>query len=280
MNFAATIIEHSVRFMRSIKRRRRPGSAKAYLAVRIAAVVVLALVLIPYVLTPLYLVVRPVSTLMLWRWATGARVVRTWTPVERISPELPLAVIVAEDVRFCSHVGVDFHELREAIEEADDLAEARGGSTLTQQIAKNLFLWPGRSFVRKGLEFPLALWINLVMSKRRQMEIYLNIAEWGPNGVFGAEAASRYAFSKSAQELNLREAATLAATLPNPVQRNARQPSPLLGRLAGIYEMRSIASPQVDACVRRVAGPVARQWAKPPVRLSFRNTFLYKPISS
>ena len=105
-----------------------------------------------------------------------------------ISPALPRTVLVAEDARFCTHRGVDFGELRDAIEDADDLSEMRGGSTIAQQTAKNLFLWPGRSVVRKALEFPLALWFDLVLGKRRVMEIYLNIAEWGPNGQFGAEA--------------------------------------------------------------------------------------------
>ena len=140
-------------------------------------------------------------------------------PLARISPALPLAVIVAEDGRFCSHHGVDFAEIREAIDDADDLDEVRGGSTITQQVAKNLFLWPGRSFVRKALEFPLALWIDLVLPKRRILEIYLNIAEWGPNGEFGVEAGSRRAFNKSARDLIPREAALLAAMLPNPMRR-------------------------------------------------------------
>ena len=111
---------------------------------------------------------------------------------------LPRTVIASEDARFCSHRGIDWTELQAAIEEADDITEARGGSTITQQTAKNLFLWPGRSFVRKALEFPLALWIDLVLPKRRIMEIYLNIAEWGPNGEFGVEAGARHAFNKSA----------------------------------------------------------------------------------
>ena len=230
---------------------KNPSPLNTYRVVRILAGALVAVLLIPYLLTPLYLFVRPVSTLMLWRSATRHRVERAWVPLERISPELPLTVIVAEDARFCSHWGVDFQELREAIEEADNITEARGGSTITQQLAKNLFLWPGRSFVRKTLEFPLALWINLVMSKRRQLEIYLNIVEWGPGGIFGAEAASRHAFDKQAKDLDLREAALLAATLPNPQRRNPGQPSPVLGRLAGIYEVRSMASQDVVDCLQR-----------------------------
>src|SRR5215467_2681219 len=155
---------------------------------RVLVIAILALALLPYVLTPIYAVVDPVSTTMLWRRVSGARVERHYVPISRISPTLPLAVIIAEDGRFCSHHGVDLAEIREALAESDDIDEVRGGSTITQQVAKNLFLWQGRSLVRKALEFPLALWIDLILPKRRILEIYLNIAEWGPNGEFGAEA--------------------------------------------------------------------------------------------
>jgi len=195
--------------------------------------------LLPYLLVPLYRVVDPVSTLMVWRWATGARVVRSKVPLERIAPVLPATVVASEDARFCSHRGVDWEEIREALEEADDLSEARGGSTITQQLAKNLFLWGGRSFVRKALELPLALWIDLVLPKRRILEIYLNIAEWGPSGQFGAEAGARYAFGKPARDVSAPEAATLAAILPNPHRRSARIPGPAVRRLAGVLEARA-----------------------------------------
>ena len=214
------------------------------------AIAVLVVLLLPYLIAPVYRVVDPVSTLMLWRWLTGARVERRVTPIERMAPALPLAVLIAEDGRFCTHHGVDFQEIREALSEADDFDELRGGSTITQQVAKNLFLWPGRSLVRKALEFPLALWIDLVLPKRRVLEIYLNIAEWGPNGQFGAEAAARWAFGKSARALTAREAALLAAILPNPRRRSARVPSVVVRRLAGVYESRAARSPAVAACVR------------------------------
>ena len=206
---------------------------------RAAAFAVLALLLLPYLLVPLYSFGKPVSTVMLWRMATGQRVERVYAPLSRISPALTLAVIVAEDGRFCTHHGVDFAEIRDAIADADDLSEVRGGSTITQQVAKNLFLWPGRSWLRKALEFPLALWIDLVLSKRRIMEIYLNIAEWGPSGEFGVEAGSRYAFGKPARGLSRYQAALLAAVLPNPVARDAHKPGPGLRRLAGLYVGRS-----------------------------------------
>jgi len=215
-----------------------------------AAITVVTLLALPYLLTVAYLVVPPVSTPMLWHWLTLQRVERRYVPLARISPALPLAVIVAEDSRFCRHHGIDLREIREAIEDADDLSDVRGGSTITQQTAKNLFLWQGRSFVRKALEFPLALWIDLVLPKRRIMEIYLNIAEWGPHGEFGAEAGARRAFRKPARRLNRAEAARLAAVLPNPLRRDARRPGRGVWRLSRIYAARASASPQLDYCLR------------------------------
>src|SRR5262249_583291 len=145
---------------------------------RRARIVVIALVLVlllPYLIVPLYRVLDPVSTLMVWRWATGARVVRSKVPLERIAPVLPATVVASEDARFCSHRGVDWAEIREALEEADDLSEARGGSTITQQLAKNLFLWGGRSYVRQVLQLPLALWMGLVLAQRRILASFLDI---------------------------------------------------------------------------------------------------------
>jgi monofunctional biosynthetic peptidoglycan transglycosylase len=225
---------------------------------RAALALVLILLLLPYVLTLLYLVVPPVSTPMVWRSITVQRVERTWVPLAEAAPALPLTVIAAEDGQFCRHHGVDWRGLREAIEEADDLSEARGGSTITQQVAKNLFLWQGRSYVRKALEFPLALWIDLAMPKRRIMEIYLNVAEWGPNGEFGAEAGAQRAFRKSMRNLSRNEAALMAAVLPNPRRRSALRPSPGVRRLAGIYSARAGRAAQLADCVAR-PGLVLRQ---------------------
>ena len=228
-------------------RLRRPWLPRALWAVAIIVVVVLVL---PYLLAPLYRIVNPISTLMLWRWANGVRVERTFVPIERMAPVLPMTVIAAEDGRYCRHRGIDWQELRDRIEDVDDISEARGVSTITQQTAKNLFLWPGRSIARKALELPLALWIDLILPKWRVLEIYLNIAEWGPNGQFGAEAASRYAFNKSARALTAREAALLASVLPNPRRRNAKQPGPAVRRLAAIYEARGAAQAALAACAK------------------------------
>jgi len=217
---------------------------------RTLIIVALAVLLIPYVLAPLYRFVNPVSTPMLWRWVTGKRVERIVVPLSRIAPPLRLAVIVAEDGSFCRNRGIDLGAIREAMQQSDDLGEARGASTITQQTAKNLFLWEGRSFIRKALEFPLALWLNVVLPKRRVLEIYLNIAQWGPNGEFGAEAGARWAFGKSARDLTPSQAAELAAILPNPVRRSARIPNVLVRRLAELYERRSLEFSGLDACVR------------------------------
>jgi len=212
--------------------------------------ILLALLLLPYALVVLYRFVNPVSTLMVWRWLTLQRVERSYVPLAAISPFLPLTVIAAEDGRYCSHRGVDFQELRGIVEEAEDFEGLRGGSSITQQTVKNLFLWHGRSYVRKALELPLALWADLVLPKRRVLDIYLNIAEWGPSGQFGAEAAARQAFGKPARNLTAGEAAVLAAVLPNPARRNARQPTPTVRRLAGVYAARAAASPWLGDCIR------------------------------
>ena len=214
-------------------------------------IVILILLALPYLLVPLYRFGHPVSMPMMWRFVTGSRVERIYVPLSRIAPSLPLTVIIAEDGSFCRNRGVDIGAIREALHQADDdLQEARGGSTITQQTVKNLFLWQGRSFIRKALEVPLALWMNLVLPKRRVLEIYLNIAEWGPNGEFGAEAGARYAFGKPARDLTPREAAELTAILPNPVHRSARVPNLQLRKLAGLYERRAAAHPALDACIR------------------------------
>jgi monofunctional biosynthetic peptidoglycan transglycosylase len=210
--------------------------------VRTIPLVLLVALLVPYLLAPLYRIGHPVSALMAWRWLKGAPVSRQWIDLADMSPYLPRSVVSSEDAKFCSHRGVDWDALREVVDDIEDGEVTRGGSTITQQVAKNLFLWSGRSFVRKGLELPLALWIDAVLPKPRILEIYLNIAELGPSGQFGAEAGSAYAFGHSASSLSPREAALLAAILPNPVKRSARVPGPGVRRLAGTYVVRAQAT--------------------------------------
>jgi monofunctional biosynthetic peptidoglycan transglycosylase len=214
--------------------------------IRILLLVVLVALLVPYVVTPFYRTGHPVSTLMAWRSVTGAPMSRQWIDLAAISPYLPRSVVASEDAHFCKHHGIDLGALREAMRNAEEGDALRGASTITQQLAKNLFLWqaPGRLRVvldpiRKLFEFPLAIWIDLVLPKQRILEIYLNIAEMGPSGQFGAEAGSAYAFGHSAATLSPREAATLASVLPNPVKRSARNPGPGVRRLAGVYTARA-----------------------------------------
>jgi monofunctional biosynthetic peptidoglycan transglycosylase len=201
--------------------------------------ILLAALLLPYLVTPLYRIGHPVSTLMVWRWLTGKQVARQWIDFSAISPHLPRSVVAAEDAHFCEHHGVDWGALREAIDDAQEGEGIRGASTITQQVAKNLFLWPLPAAIRKLLEFPLALWIDRILPKQRILEIYLNIAEFGPFGQFGAEAGSAFAFGHPASSLSPREAATMAAILPNPHLRSARNPGPGLRRLAGTYMARA-----------------------------------------
>jgi monofunctional biosynthetic peptidoglycan transglycosylase len=192
--------------------------------------VAVALALVPAILVPVYRFVPPVSTLMAWEWVSRmGRIERTWVSFDAISPSLVATVMMSEDARLCSHNGVDWHEMNRVIVRSDE--RPRGASTIAMQSVKNLFLWPSRSYLRKLVEIPMALYADLVWGKRREIEIYLNIVEWGP-GIFGAEAAARHYFHRSAAQLTLNQAALLAVTLPNPAVRDPSDPGPGLKELA------------------------------------------------
>ncbi len=211
--------------------------------------VVLLLLAIFAALVVLWAWVPPVSTLMLARWVTFRPVERIWTPLEKIAPALPLAVIASEDGRFCRHGGVDWGALREVIDTAGEDGPARGASTIPMQSGKNIFLWPSRSALRKGLEIPAALVIDRAWGKRRVMEAYLNIAEWG-EGIFGAEAAAQRYFRKSAAQLSPKEAALLAAALPNPLRRDPARPGAQQNRIAAIILRRMARTPGLVDCLK------------------------------
>jgi monofunctional biosynthetic peptidoglycan transglycosylase len=159
-------------------------------------------------------------------------------------------VIASEDATFCDNDGVDWGSLREVLGDAGEHGPSRGASTITMQTAKNLFLWPGRSVIRKGLEIPMALALGQAWPKARTLEIYLNIAEWG-DGLYGIEAAAERYFHKSASQLNPREAALLATSLPNPILRNPARPTPLQRRLAGSLEARARENSDLLKCLPR-----------------------------
>ena len=207
--------------------RRRPrktsrGRRAAALVARAVAWAAAFVVLAPLVVVGPWRWVNPPSSAFILRDDAPLRASRAWAPLGRIAPELQVAVIAAEDQKFPTHRGFDVEQITRALSE--DRGRVRGASTITQQVAKNLFLWPGRSWLRKGLEAYLAAWIELCWPKRRILEIYLNVAEFGP-GVFGAAPASRYFFAKEAHALTAREAALLAAVLPSPKRMNAGSPS-------------------------------------------------------
>jgi monofunctional glycosyltransferase len=196
-----------------------------------------------------YRFVPPISTLMLARMALGENVTQRFVPLDEMSPNLLAAVIKSEDARFCRHHGVDWGAMREVIDESGAGGPARGASTITMQVVKNLFLWPGRSYVRKGLEIPLALVVELVWPKRRVLELYLNIAEWG-DGIYGAEAAANTYFDKSAVDLDLRESALLAAVLPDPERRSVLRPNRRVAIHASIVERRVGAAGNFLFCLK------------------------------
>ncbi len=212
---------------------------------RAAAGVSLALVLGFAGLIFLYRFLPPASTLMLARWMEQDTAERNYVPLSRMSEHLRIAVIVSEDARFCRHHGVDWGALRYVIDHPGEAGPKRGASTISMQAAKNLFLWPSRSYLRKAIEIPLALLIDLEWPKKRTLEVYLNLAQWG-EGVFGAEAAARRYFHKSAKELDEKEAALLATALPSPQYRNPARPSLRHAGLAARLMARV-----------RMAGPVA-----------------------
>ena len=203
-------------------RARYPRLAKA---LKFAAIAVLLWLALPY---PLMLAYRfidpPISAMMLRNALLGRGLDQSWVDFQDISPNLARAVVISEDAAFCRHAGVDWNAVGEALEDLEDGDKPRGASTLPMQTAKNLFLWPGQSYVRKALEVPLAYFMSLVWPKQRIVEIYLNVAEWGP-GIYGAEAAARHHFGVSAASLSRGEAALLAAALPSPRKRNAGNPS-------------------------------------------------------
>lgn len=226
-----------------IWRRRAAALAKAFGALCLSWVVLVVVLIAAYaVFDP------PLSMLMLRQKLSGQPITQYWVRVEDVSPLVVRAVLVSEDGRFCQHGGIDYDEIQNAIDRAQG-GTPRGASTISQQVIKNLFLWPSRSYLRKAIEVPFVYIMETLWSKRRIMEVYLNIAEWG-SGIFGVEAAAQFHFGKSARRLGEREAAQLAVALPNPASRDAGDPGPRTRRLASLIQLRArSASAQQLACL-------------------------------
>lgn len=224
--------------------RRRSALRRTF---RRAVILVIILVGLPYAIVPIYASVNPpLGTVMVWRLFAGAPMTRDWVDLDNISPRFVRAVLVSEDARFCGHRGIDWVELQKAL--GDDTGPRRGASTITMQTVKNLFFWPGRSWIRKGLEAPLALYTDWVLSKRRIMEIYLNIAELD-SGIYGAQAAARHYFGVDASKLTAAQSARLAAVLPAPAARDAASPGPVARRVARRIANRAARSGSAADCV-------------------------------
>ena len=219
----------------------------------IRAVLIALLVFLfgPYLLILLYRIdfVRPVSTLMLADLATFQGYDRRWVDFEDISPNVVKAVMMSEDGQYCNHGGVDWNQLQSVIDDAMAGEATRGASTIPMQTAKNLFLWEGRSYVRKGLEAWFTVVLELCLPKDRILDLYLNLAEWG-DGVFGAEMAARTHFKKSAKNLTRDEAARLAAVLPSP-RKWSPKGSIASRRASGIIQRMQYPAPHPEDLVKK-----------------------------
>lgn len=180
---------------------------------------------VPVYVTPL-MVIRSMQQL-----ASGEKPTckHTWVSFDKLSPHLPMAVIASEDNRFAEHNGFDFIEIEKAVKENEKRKRKRGASTISQQTAKNVFLWPQSSWVRKGFEVYFTFLIEILWPKERIMEVYLNSIEMG-KGIYGAEAAAKYKFKTSAAKLSKSQCALIAATLPNPIRFDSAKPSQYIKR--------------------------------------------------
>ena len=213
----------------------------------------LILALMPVGAVAIHRFVPPPTTLLMVKQAVAGNGLNyRWRGLDDISPRLVEAVIAAEDARFCEHRGFDLKAIEKALDSNARGRKVRGGSTISQQTAKNVFLWPGRDWIRKGLEAGYTVLIETLWGKRRIMEVYLNVAEWAP-GVYGAEAAARRWYGKSAADLSPREAARLAAILPSPRRYKAASPGPYVRRRAGRVQaaMGTVRNEGLAACVLR-----------------------------
>ncbi len=210
---------------------------------RIVALAMIAALVLPIVPILVYrFVPPPVTPLMLIRAAGGASIHKNWVPLARLSPSLARAVIASEDEKFCAHHGFDWEALNASWRDWQAGREPKGASTISMQTAKNLFLWPGRSVVRKAIEAYLTALIELTWSKARIIEVYLNIIELG-DGVYGVDAASRLYFNRPASAVTGEEAARFAAVLPNPRRWSPVTPTSYIEERAAVIRARMPGAP-------------------------------------
>ncbi len=230
--------------------RRRPNFAARLLRLLVKTLALLLVFSLGWALA--YRWINPPTTFLMLRDAVhGRHVEHEWVGLDDIAKSVPRAVIGAEDANFCAHNGFDFAAIESAMERNAKGKKLRGGSTISQQTAKNVFLWPGRSYVRKGLEAWFTGLIELMWGKPRIMEVYLNVIEMGP-GIYGVEAAAQHYFKTSAAKLSPAQAARLAAILPQPIKRDAADPGRYTKRYARRIEkrIRIVRNEGVDSCLR------------------------------
>lgn len=229
-------------------RQRRPQRRRRWR--RWLLIAVLLPVLGPLLLAGLYRFVPPPATpLMLVRAIQGHGIEQEWVRLDAVSPHVIAAVIASEDNLFCSHEGFDWTAMRQAFDAYERGGRLRGASTISMQTAKNLFLWPGRSWLRKALEAYFTLYLETLWPKARILEVYLNIAEWG-DGIYGIGAAARHHFGRPASLLSRHEAALLAVVLPNPLEWSPAAPTDYIRRRASIIESRMAQIESLLDCVR------------------------------
>lgn len=217
---------------------------------QVAALVVAVVVVLPSMLILVYrFVPPPITPLMVIRLGEGEGITKRWVPLARMTRYLPDAVIAAEDNRFCIHHGFDFGAIREAIEEREEGGDLRGASTISMQTARNLFLWPARTWLRKGIEAYLTVLLEFLLPKQRIIELYLNVAEWG-HGIYGAGSASQKYFGKDPSKLTRHEAALLAAVLPAPREWSANPPGPYVAQRADVISGRISQLGELLDCAR------------------------------
>lgn len=213
---------------------------------RLLRLALLVFLVLPLALVCLYrFVPPPLTPLMVIRLVQGEGLHKDWMPLTAISPQLQRAVTASEDAKFCTHHGFDWGAIDHAVDRYEEGGHVLGASTISMQTAKNLFLWPGRNFLRKGIEAWFTVMLEAVWPKRRIMEVYLNIIEWGP-GIYGAEAASRYYFHKPAAQLTQHEAAALAAVLPSPRRWSPVHPGGHVAARIPVISARMAAVPMRD----------------------------------
>jgi monofunctional glycosyltransferase len=221
---------------------RKPGRSGGVLRLlrRLLVMLLIFILIVPPLWVAIYrLAPPPITALMIERSLQGQGLQHTWAPIGQISPAMTRAVIASEDARFCQHHGFDFSAIDKALRHNESRpGRVRGGSTISQQTAKNVFLWPDRSWVRKGLEAWFTVLIEALWGKRRIMEVYLNTVEMGP-GLYGVEAASRRYFHASARGLTPAQASRLAAILPSPLKWKAQDAGPYVRRRTDRIDARS-----------------------------------------